>query len=328
MSIPQSDLPDPSDDVNEDANLETHVRANRNFDSRQIQHLESEILRTMQSGNSVIDPLFNVGLPDSSVSQSMTSSMASSCYGTSVSMESFTLDTFVTHGSSKGKNEDARYNQRVGCCAKMKRQTGAGIGQDEPGIFGDGNAGQTQNETHALLPDPGPEDANKICLVLDLDETLVHSSFFPLTHADHTFKLGEGENQVMVYMLVRPGAKQFLKELGKLYELVVFTASVQSYADQVIDYIDPGRLVKHRLYRESCTDMGGTFVKDLSKLNRALERVIIIDNSPSAYLLQPYNAISINSWFDSENDNELMLIMEFLKQSHRVKNIYDLFTPE
>ena len=29
----------------------------------------------------------------------------------------------------------------------------------------------------ALLPPPLPKDAGKICLVLDLDETLVHSSF-------------------------------------------------------------------------------------------------------------------------------------------------------
>ena len=122
--------------------------------------------------------------------------------------------------------------------------------------------------------------------------------------------------------------KRFLKELGDLYEIVVFTASSQPYADTVIDYIDPGHVVKYRLYRESCTDFGGNFVKDLSRLNRSLERIIIIDNSPSAYLLQPYNAIAIASWFDEPMDNELLLILDFLKQSYRVKNVYDLFSPE
>ena len=43
---------------------------------------------------------------------------------------------------------------------------------------------------------------------------------------------------------------EFLAELSKYYEIVVFTAGVQEYADWVIDQIDkPGR-IQHRLYRE------------------------------------------------------------------------------
>ena len=289
-------------------------KSNRNLDPKILQNLEGELFHAMH-----VSQGDSPGLPEQSVGQSSSSSTSS------MSMEAFTMDRILSEGHTDGGRKVSK--KGIGCCNNSSKKK-----QVDSKIITKTHMQQDSmkklESLPPLLPVPDKCDSNKICLVLDLDETLVHSSFLPLTHADHTFKLGEGENQVMVYMLVRPGAKQFLKELGKLYELVVFTASVQSYADQVIDYIDPGRLVKHRLYRESCTDMGGTFVKDLSKLNRALERVIIIDNSPSAYLLQPYNAISINSWFDSENDNELMLIMEFLKQSHRVKNIYDLFTPE
>ena len=55
-----------------------------------------------------------------------------------------------------------------------------------------------------------------------------------------------------------------------------------------------------------------------------MERLIIIDNSPTAYLFQPYNAIPITSWFDEKNDRELSLLRDFLKQSYRVRNIYNM----
>ncbi|OHT11327.1 NLI interacting factor-like phosphatase family protein [Tritrichomonas foetus] len=331
MSSPLNDYPDNADDNNDEEGLETHIRAKKNLDPKAIQHLENEILRTMQAGNSVVDPLFNIGLPDTSVASSSTYSNATSLYSTnSVSMESFTLDTFVTAGGATSVDYDQRFGKKPGCCASMKRQTnGASSSSEGTNTTVKGSGGNNPNDPlPPLLPPPLPEDQNKICLVLDLDETLVHSSFLSIPHADFRFVLGMDENQVGVFVCIRPGAERFLKELGNLYELVVFTASCQPYADTVIDYIDPGRVIKYRLYRDSCTDFGGNFVKDLSRLNRNLERIIIIDNSPSAYLLQPYNAIAISSWFDEPMDNELLLILDFLKQSYRVKNVYDLFSPE
>jgi hypothetical protein len=90
-----------------------------------------------------------------------------------------------------------------------------------------------------LLPSPTPEDSVKICLVLDLDETLIHSSFSVIPQADLIFSFGPEETPVTVSVRVRPGARQFLEDLAPLYELVVFTASVKTYADRVVDHIDP-----------------------------------------------------------------------------------------
>jgi RNA polymerase II subunit A small phosphatase-like protein len=78
------------------------------------------------------------------------------------------------------------------------------------------------------------------------------------------------------------------------------------------------------LYRDSCTDYGGSYVKDLGRLNRKLERVIIVDNSPTAYVLHPYNAIAIESWFDDPDDMALAPILFLLKNSYRIRNVYDL----
>jgi len=73
--------------------------------------------------------------------------------------------------------------------------------------------------------------------------------------------------------------------MSEIYELVIFTASLAMYADAVIDYIDPDLKIRHRLYRDSCNNFNGTYVKDLSRLGRKLKDVIIIDNSPNSYRL-------------------------------------------
>jgi RNA polymerase II subunit A small phosphatase-like protein len=179
-----------------------------------------------------------------------------------------------------------------------------------------------------LIPPPSPEDAGKICLVLDLDETLIHSSFAEMSDADLSFSFGDDEDAHNVYVRVRPGAKEFIAELAPFYELVVFTASAKTYADQVVNFIDPDGLIRYRLYRDSCTGIGGSLVKDLSRLNRKLEKVIILDNSPAAYLLHPYNAVPIPSWFDDPNDNVLGHLMYFFRHSYKVRNVYGLLGSE
>lgn len=294
--------------------------AGNHLDSKVIQQLEMEILRAVQTG-------VNRHFPGSLLDESGPSSKTSSSYSnsSSVSMESFSLNTITGFNNTETINSDTSIKPRnenvsAGCCGKSFTISTRSAISTETNI-------QTPEVEHLpdLLPPPITKDEKKICLVLDLDETLVHSSFLSMPDADFHLGIGTEENSVGVFVSIRPGAEKFLKELGNLYEIVIFTASCQFYADQVIDYIDPGRVVKHRLYRESCTNFGGHFVKDLSRLNRPLERIIIVDNSPAAYLLQPYNAIAITSWFDDPNDCELTKLMEFLKQSYRVRNVYDLF---
>ena len=61
--------------------------------------------------------------------------------------------------------------------------------------------------------------------------------------------------------LVRPGCERFLREMYEHYELVIFTAAMQDYADWVIDQIDPDRFIKYRLYRQHALSCGQVFIK-------------------------------------------------------------------
>jgi len=76
----------------------------------------------------------------------------------------------------------------------------------------------------------------------------------------------------------RFGLDIFLFEMSQLFELVVFTAGLRDYTDEVLKNIDPKKRIKHVLYREHCTILNKTyFLKNLSLLGRNLKQTILID---------------------------------------------------
>lgn len=93
------------------------------------------------------------------------------------------------------------------------------------------------NRTYMLPPQSG-DTLGKKTLVLDLDETLVHSSFDYLPDADLVLPVEVQGITQEVYVRKRPGLDEFLEFVGKHYEVGVFTASVIKYADAVLDRID------------------------------------------------------------------------------------------
>lgn len=178
------------------------------------------------------------------------------------------------------------------------------------------------DSSNFMLPPQSGNDVGKKTLVLDLDETLVHSSFEYLPDADVKLPIEVQGILQDVYVRKRPGLDEFLEYVGEHYEVGVFTASVIKYADAVLDQIDPSRIVQWRLFRESCCQTSeGFYVKDLECLGRRLESTIIIDNSPHSYLFHPENAIPIKSFVDDKKDNHLVELIPFLEQVKEVRDV-------
>eukprot|EP00299_Pterocystis_sp_00344_P010070 c4422_g1_i2.p1 GENE.c4422_g1_i2~~c4422_g1_i2.p1 ORF type:complete len:295 (-),score=35.54 c4422_g1_i2:126-1010(-) len=171
-----------------------------------------------------------------------------------------------------------------------------------------------RRKSRSLLPPQSEEDilSGKKTLVLDLDETLVHTTFQSNGGSDFIIPIKMGKVEYQAYVCKRPGVDKFLQAVTGKFEVVVFTASLRKYADPVIDLLDPSRAIAHRLYRESCVPHAGVFVKDLSLLGRDLSKTIIVDNSPIAYMFQPHNALPCTSWFDDPDDTELTDLIEVL----------------
>lgn len=142
------------------------------------------------------------------------------------------------------------------------------------------------------------QEAARYTLVLDLDETLVHY-----------YEAGQDSK-----LLVRPGCYTFLTELKKYYEIVIFTAALQDYADWAIDNIDTELSISYRLYRHHTMNFGPVFMKDLSRLGRDMSKIIILDNVTDNFRLHPENGLTMKSWFEDVNDICLFEIMPLLKE--------------
>lgn len=169
--------------------------------------------------------------------------------------------------------------------------------------------------TKYLLPRRTRHSRFRKTLVLDLDETLVHSSLDGDGIPDFTFNVHIGPISHVVAVRKRPHLQVFLETVALQYEVVVFTASQQVYAEQLLDVLDPTRrLIKHRIYRDSCVFWEGNYLKDLTSLGRDLAHTLIIDNSPQAFGFQLDNGVPILSWYDDDQDTELLKLLPFLEE--------------
>lgn len=135
-------------------------------------------------------------------------------------------------------------------------------------------------------------------LVIDLDETLIHSlakggrmSSGHMVEVKLSNNVGLGgaalgpQHPILYYVHKRPHCDDFLRNVCKWYNLVVFTASVQEYADPVIDWLEQERkYFSERYYRQHCTFRNGAYIKDLSSVEPDLSKIMILDNSPLSYI--------------------------------------------
>ena len=146
------------------------------------------------------------------------------------------------------------------------------------------------NKNYIPVPTPYVRTKNNknYSLVLDLDETLVHFK-------EIIDKEGNG------IMRIRPGINEFLEEVGKYYELIIFTTATQDYADALIDAIEEDKIYfEHRFYRNHAIIMNNDFVKDLNRIGRPLDKIIIVDNMPQNFRLQKENGIMIKAFWGED----------------------------
>ncbi|CAD8053195.1 unnamed protein product [Paramecium primaurelia] len=152
-------------------------------------------------------------------------------------------------------------------------------------------------------------------VVFDLDETLIHCNENQTLKADVylpiTFPSGD---TVQAGINIRPYAKWILQELSQICEVIVFTASHQCYASQVIQYLDPkNQLLSAQLFRDNCVlSPDGVHIKDLKIFNRDLKDIVLVDNAAYSFGVHIENGIPIIPYYDNKDDKELKNLYDFL----------------
>ncbi|GAA5857395.1 hypothetical protein JCM8547_002257 [Rhodosporidiobolus lusitaniae] len=164
-----------------------------------------------------------------------------------------------------------------------------------------------------LLPPPLPEPHYRpYTLVVDLNEMLTCEKW-DLEHGWRTAK--------------RPGLDYFLAYMSQFYEIVLFTTMPSYLAAPIVEKIDPyGAYIPWKLFKEAARFKNGEYVKDLSYLNRPLERTIVLDTNPASFSLQPENGIALEAWTGSSGDataKELVALIPFL-EALAVKGVKDV----
>ena len=166
------------------------------------------------------------------------------------------------------------------------------------------------------LPPQRFEDQGKLTVVLDIDETLVHTeTTTALSSQDPVEDVFFLEVQgTKLKVRKRPFLDQFLLEAADKFELIAYTAGSEEYATPLLLELDPkGTIFRHRLFRQHCLfKCGDNFVKDLRIVNRSLERTVLVDNNAHSFLLQLGNGIPIASFIDDTQDQALVTLFYFL----------------
>ena len=168
---------------------------------------------------------------------------------------------------------------------------------------------------------------NKKTLILDLDETLVHSSFQALQinnkiiKPDIYFKIFFNYKYHEIFVYKRPYLNKFLKEMNKLFNIYIFTASIKKYAKPLLNLLDSHNYFIKKFYRESCIFSEGKYIKDLSLLKLKLNDVIILDNNPISYKYNRNNGIPIKTWHYNKDDKELLKIIPLFDYLSKVDDV-------
>ncbi|BFU20670.1 nuclear LIM interactor-interacting factor 3, putative [Entamoeba histolytica HM-3:IMSS] len=159
---------------------------------------------------------------------------------------------------------------------------------------------------------------DKLTIVFDLDETLIHTHVTSQNLSDDLITIEFQGKQYFVS--VRPGARELLKSLAGKYELILFTASTEGYATQIINNLErDGQIFDYKLYCHNCKEKFGQLFKDVHKLGRDLDRVLIFDDSTIVWTTSE-NLFVCKRYEGGNEDNEIETIKKVIEEFKRTRS--------
>jgi CTD small phosphatase-like protein 2 len=173
---------------------------------------------------------------------------------------------------------------------------------------------------HSWLRAPPP----RISVILDLDNTLVHSTLSPSRGHDFAFDFSDGGRPATVFVQARPHLRRFLRELSEFADLHLFTAGTADYVWRVLELVDPSREVfRTVLTREDCTPLGpGRYAKDYEKCGTDMDRTFVVDDNPGYFGKWAAQGFAIEPFVGQPGDAELIRILRNMRARCEAMNLF------
>lgn len=121
-----------------------------------------------------------------------------------------------------------------------------------------------------------------------------------------------------IFISYRPFMFEMLSILKKNFELILFTAGYDVYAETIIREMQrKEKFFDFVITRESCTPhpKGRFQIKDLIQLleNRNIKDIIIVDNRATSFAIHFTNGIPIKDYEGDKTDNQLKFLTPYLQ---------------
>lgn len=179
-------------------------------------------------------------------------------------------------------------------------------------------------------------------LILDLDETLIHTTETPLEGVREDFVLFG-----RYYVYKRPFLSEFLEICKHYFDIAIWSSATSSYVNKLVKKIFPDDISLNFIWsRKKCTF--GTYpanyfinnglavdhyhmprvwfkkLKKVKKLGYSLDQVLMVDNSPEKLFYNYGNAVYIDDFMGDTNDIELMYLSKYLPTLQAVENVRNI----
>ncbi|MCE9669778.1 HAD family hydrolase [Myxococcus stipitatus] len=179
--------------------------------------------------------------------------------------------------------------------------------------------------------------SERMLLILDLDETLIHATPKPLSRP--------ADFRVFEYQVYRrPQLERFLAACAARFQLAIWSSADDQYVAQVVQHIIPRDLPlafvwgrsrstfsvdHHKVMEDGYLDPSShyNYAKKLEKVKRRgyrLERMLIVDDTPAKCRHNYGNAIYVREYLGQEDDVELSLLAAYLERLADVPNVRTL----
>lgn len=183
-------------------------------------------------------------------------------------------------------------------------------------------------------------------IVLDLDETLIHSSLVELLDLKHSIVISDSYYNISYFVYKRPHVDEFLNFCLDRFDVGIWTAAREIYAKIVVDMLFKDRKPVFIYSRKRCTPVFKnicTIIDDqiverreivlIKNLSKAWKRkftgkrylrqsTLIVDDKSYTFERNYGNAIQVIPWYGNAKDTELYILMMYLKLIYKFNGIW------